>query len=131
MSKAPTLLGEYIKYLVEEQNITLTELGKKINKTSQNVLDIYKRTAIDSDLLISISKVLNKNVFEYFDQIEPIQTFRQQEIAQWESRIAALEQQINTQQETIRLLENHLETKDQLIRQQEETLALLRKAGKK
>ena len=54
-----------IKQLAEDENINQTDFGKKINKTPNNVKDIYTRPSIDSELLLQISKELNKNAFAY------------------------------------------------------------------
>ncbi len=115
MSNFSESIGLFVKQLVEKHNLTPTEFGRKINKTSQNVLDIYKRTAIDSELLLIISKELNENVFAYFDEIEPIKTFRTAQNAEFDARIATLESEKSALQEKVTLLENHLADKQKLV----------------
>lgn len=88
-SKAKSI-GEFVKKLAEEANLSPTAFGKKINTSLNNAKDIYKRTSIDSELLLQISKELNKNVFSYYDDKEPIASLRKAEIESLRSEIDQL-----------------------------------------
>ncbi|MCQ2239190.1 MAG: XRE family transcriptional regulator [Bacteroidaceae bacterium] len=54
-------IGILIKEELERQERTVTWFAKKLNCHRVNVYDIFNRENIDTQLLIRISKVLNKN----------------------------------------------------------------------
>jgi plasmid maintenance system antidote protein VapI len=57
-------LGQMIKDRLKETGMKKTEFARRINITSQNVYDIFKRKSIDSNLLLAISETLNYNFLE-------------------------------------------------------------------
>ena len=64
-------IGILIKEELERQERTVTWFAKKLNCHRVNVYDIFKRENIDIQLLIQISKVLNKNFFKIIsDELE-------------------------------------------------------------
>ena len=65
-------IGNKIKQVTETNGISATELGKRINRNRTNVYDIFKRNAVDTQLLILISQALDYNIFELFITNEEI-----------------------------------------------------------
>jgi plasmid maintenance system antidote protein VapI len=59
-------IGEMIKEEVEHQERTVSWLAKKISCNRQNVYSIYKRNTIDTDLLMRISTVLDRDFFDIY-----------------------------------------------------------------
>lgn len=59
-------IGNKIKSIVTKQGITVSEFGRRINKSRENVYSIFKRKTIDTGLLMNISKVLDHDFFEYY-----------------------------------------------------------------
>jgi transcriptional regulator with XRE-family HTH domain len=59
-------IGNKIKSIVTKQGITVSEFGRRINKSRENVYSIFKRKTIDTGLLMTISKVLEHDFFEYY-----------------------------------------------------------------
>lgn len=59
-------IGNKIKSVVTKQGITVSEFGRRINKSRENVYSIFKRKTIDTGLLMNISKVLDHDFFEYY-----------------------------------------------------------------
>jgi len=59
-------IGNEIKQVAENKGINAIELGKMINRNRTNVYDIFKRNAVDTQLLILISNALDFNFFELF-----------------------------------------------------------------
>jgi len=57
-------IGQLIKKRLQETGMSKTEFARRINKTSQNVYDIFERKTIDSGLLYTISTILDFNFFE-------------------------------------------------------------------
>lgn len=66
----PTL-GQQIKAELVNQGISISEFARSINCSRTNVHDIVKRSSIDSDLLMRISRALHVNFFKRMsDQID-------------------------------------------------------------
>ncbi|MEY4605034.1 MAG: hypothetical protein RIT43_2326 [Bacteroidota bacterium] len=57
-------IGQLIRKRLEEIGMKKSEFARRINKTSQNVYDIFERKSIDTALLGTISEVLDFNFFE-------------------------------------------------------------------
>lgn len=59
-------IGELIEAKISEVGITKAEFGRRINTSRQNVNTILKKKSLDTELLKSISKVLNHDFFRYY-----------------------------------------------------------------
>ena len=66
----PTI-GQQIKAELVNQGISISDFARSINCSRPNVHDIMKRSSIDSELLMRISRVLHVNFFKRMsDQID-------------------------------------------------------------
>ena len=61
-------IGLLIKQLCEKKNITAIMFSQKLKKSAQAVYDIYKRSSIDTDLLIDICIALDTPITYFFDE---------------------------------------------------------------
>lgn len=61
-------IGEFIRKVAEEKGIKTGDFAKKINKNRNNIYDIFKRSSVDSELLLKISKVLEHDFFIYYSE---------------------------------------------------------------
>jgi hypothetical protein len=61
-------IGNQIKTRLLETGMSKSEFARRINKTSQNVYDIFERKTIDTGLLTVISKTLEFNFFLFYAQ---------------------------------------------------------------
>ena len=59
-------IGKEIEKRVQELNLSITELGEKINTVRSNIYDIYDRKTIDTGLLLKISEVLQFDFFKFY-----------------------------------------------------------------
>ena len=59
-------IGKLIGKVVKEHGIQKSEFARRINKTRQNVDDIFKRESIDTELLFNISVVLKYDFFKHY-----------------------------------------------------------------
>ncbi len=59
-------IGNKIKGIVSKRGMSVSEFGRRINKSRENVYSIFKRKTIDTGLLSVISKVLEYDFFEYY-----------------------------------------------------------------
>lgn len=60
-----TKLGEHIKAVMSQKNVTVKQLSEAIHCERSNVYDILHRENIGSDLLMKISLVLKYDLFEF------------------------------------------------------------------
>ncbi len=51
--------GVEIKKVIKRRGMTITEFARRINKSRENVYDIFTRRSLDTDLLKTISQVLD------------------------------------------------------------------------
>jgi hypothetical protein len=66
-------IGQEIEKRAKELRVGPTELARRINKSRQNVQDIFERKSIDTDLLEIISRALD---FDFFVLYQPNKTDR-------------------------------------------------------
>lgn len=57
-------IGKLIKERLQETGMKKSEFARRINKTSQNIYDIFERKSIDTGLLMTISEILRYDFFE-------------------------------------------------------------------
>jgi transcriptional regulator with XRE-family HTH domain len=62
-------IGNKIKTVVTKKGMTVSEFGRRINKSRENVYSIFKRKSIDTALLGTISKVLEHDFFQYYTNL--------------------------------------------------------------
>ena len=60
-------IGQRIRYLAEQKNISVKDLAEKIGRTRQGMYDIYSgRVSVNVDMLGKICKALGIETFEFF-----------------------------------------------------------------
>lgn len=59
MEKSNIYIGEIIKSVMNEQNVTKAELARRLNVKPQSVDYMLTRKSIDTDTLYSVSRALN------------------------------------------------------------------------
>lgn len=59
-------IGKKIKEVWRKSRLKGTEFAAAINRDRQVIYDIFKRESIDTELLQSISRVLNHDFFKYY-----------------------------------------------------------------
>ena len=63
-------IGNKIKQVVTQKGMTISEFGRRINKSRENVYSIFKRKTIDTGLLQKISDVLEHDFFQYYTPLK-------------------------------------------------------------
>jgi len=56
-------IGQVIKEALKRRGMTVSEFGRRIHKSRENVYSIFKRITIDTGLLYDISEVLEQDFF--------------------------------------------------------------------
>ena len=59
-------IGSLIEQRLSQSSLSVAEFARRINKTRENVYNIFKRPSIDTALLKQISETLNHDFFQYF-----------------------------------------------------------------
>jgi hypothetical protein len=63
-------IGGKIKQVFDKKGMTISEFGRRINKSRENVYDIFKRETIDTELLLTIGKALEHDFFQYYTPLK-------------------------------------------------------------
>ena len=64
-------IGRLIEKRVKELGMAKAEFARRINRSPQNVNDLFKRKSVDSEFLSEISKVLDFNFFTLLSEDDP------------------------------------------------------------
>ena len=59
-------IGKIIKAQFDNSNMTIVKFAKAINKSRNNVYDIFERNSIDTDLLDKIGQILDYDFFQHY-----------------------------------------------------------------
>jgi hypothetical protein len=113
-------IGKIIQSEVELQRLTYKEFGALIHKHEKTVPDIYNRASMSIDLLITISKALNKDFINVFYDEEPLKSLRGSEI---ENMINLLTEENKLLQAELALTKNELSLTKSLLESQKENIS--------
>jgi len=109
------IIGNLIKDVAESKGLSQESFGKQINRTKQGVASIYKRSTIDILLLQLICKVLDYDFFAHLYEFEPLKTFKQREVQEWEQKIDSLNHTVCLKDELLNQRQELVETQRKLI----------------
>ena len=59
-------IGNLILQKLKEENLSVAWLAEKVDKEPSYFRKMLKKRSIDTNLLLSISKILNYNFFQYY-----------------------------------------------------------------
>jgi hypothetical protein len=118
-------IGEMIRAEVQRQGFTYREFGELINKNEKTVPNIFDRTTMTIDLLITISMALQKDFLCIYYQEEPMKSLslRDDEITLLEKEIKKvtevnerLSKESSLQRETIEALKGQISLMQEKIK---------------
>ena len=66
MDRSKIHIGKLVKSVVKSHELKDVDFANLINKTRQNVYDLYKRDTVDVKLLLTISEALDYDFFKHF-----------------------------------------------------------------
>lgn len=66
MTTSKIHIGQLIQQKLKEQGRTVTWFARQLNYDRSNAYKIFSKPHIDTDLLLTISKVLNYDFFEVY-----------------------------------------------------------------
>lgn len=61
------MIGEKIKALIEESRLNVSEVSKKLGTYPANMYKIFQKDSVQSDLLISLAKILDIPIVRFFE----------------------------------------------------------------
>ena len=111
----PVNIGAIIKAKTLERNLSQEKLGKLINKSKQNVNDIFKRKSIDTELLLKLCDVLQYNFFEHYYEEEPLKSMRNEDLQRFKKLIDELTAGNAYKDEKIKNLNEIIESNRELL----------------
>jgi transcriptional regulator with XRE-family HTH domain len=59
-------IGEKIKEIFDSKGLSVSEFGRRINMSRENIYGIFRRKTIDTGLLVKISSILEHDFFQYY-----------------------------------------------------------------
>jgi hypothetical protein len=62
----PIHIGKKIKEVLDQRGMSISEFGRRIHKSRENIYSIFKRRTIDSGLLYLIGETLEHDFFKYY-----------------------------------------------------------------
>jgi hypothetical protein len=68
MSKAIIHIGKKIKEVLDKTPLSVVDFAKKINLTRNGAYKVFEKETIDTGQLQTISKVLDHDFFNYYEQ---------------------------------------------------------------
>lgn len=69
-------IGQIIKDILDQRNMTVIEFADKIGMTRNNAYNIFERQSIDTDLLKKIGQLLEYDFFLFFLEEKTIQNIK-------------------------------------------------------
>jgi transcriptional regulator with XRE-family HTH domain len=60
-------IGPKIKQLVEERRINKADFARQLDMSEQNLYKIFKKSSVDTELLIKVSQLLGVGVLHFFE----------------------------------------------------------------
>lgn len=110
-------IGHKIQEVFESKNIKLTEFADQLGTVRQNVYRIFKKTHVDTGLLLKVSQVLDHNFFQYYvntsDNTRPNVV---DDVSSYERKLELATKEIAYLRKIIRLMEEKSELLHKLDR---------------
>ncbi len=121
-------IGSIIKKIAKKNGYSQGELAEKINaKNAQNVEYDYRQESLPIEKLALYSAALEHNFLQYYYEMEPFKTYRQQEIEVYLSQINELTIRLRELDRLIYAKEETTEYQKQVIEAQKELIEKLKK----
>ena len=117
------VIGEVIHGLVKESGLKAKIVAEYINVSESTLFGIYKRESVDIDKLILFSRLLNKNLFLYYLNEEPLKSMFSKDMATLQNRILELETELGVKGEKLKDLTDIIETQKKVISLHEANVA--------
>lgn len=111
-------LGRKVEEIAKSQGYSQTALGKEVNMSKPGIASMYKRSGIDTDLLIKLTEVLGYDFFQHVYENDTLKGFKELELGVFKSQITQLKDENE-------LLKSLVAKNDQIIELQFKRIAEL------
>lgn len=108
-------IGKIIHELVKESGLKAKVVSEYINVSESTLFGIYKRESVDIDKLNLFSRLLNKNLFLYYLNEEPLKSMFSKDMLALQTRILELETELTQKGEKLKDLTEILEMQKKVI----------------
>ncbi|MDT3401045.1 hypothetical protein [Mucilaginibacter terrae] len=112
-------IGLVIHELVKERGLKAKVVADYINVSESTLFGIYKRESVDIDKLILLSKLLNKNLFLYYLNEEPLKSMFSQDFISLQNKITELETDLRLKDDKLKDMIEIVDTQKKVIALQE------------
>jgi transcriptional regulator with XRE-family HTH domain len=109
------VIGKIIHELVKDSGLKAKVVADYVNISQSTLFGIYKRESVDIDKLILFSKLLNKNLFIYYLNEEPLKSMFGKDMVELKSHILDLETEMKTKDEKLKDLTEIIEAQKKVI----------------
>ena len=107
MSK-PNNIGEYLRSKLRGKNISNEAGGNSIGLSESAFEKILTQDDIYSSRLVKLSELVDENLFEFYNEIEPIKSYNLKSIREKDAKIDSLNKQVELQNEIIDLQRKYI-----------------------
>lgn len=111
-------LGQKVEEIAKSKGYSQTALGEKVNMSKPGIASMYKRSGIDTDLLIKLAVVLEYDFFKHIYENDPLKRYKEEELEIYKTEI----NQLNKENE---LLKKLVQKNDQILELQFNRIAEL------
>jgi transcriptional regulator with XRE-family HTH domain len=111
----PIIIGKVIHELVKESGLKAKVVAEYINVSESTLFGIYKRESVDIDKLNLFSRLLNKNLFLYYLNEEPLKSMFSKDMVALQNRILELETELGVKGEKLKDLTDIIEMQKKVI----------------
>jgi hypothetical protein len=87
-------IGDIIRKEVESKRLTYKEFGALIHRNEKTIPDIYERESMSTDLLLTISGALKKDILSVYYSEEPLKSLRNDEVTRLNNEFQIYHEQI-------------------------------------
>jgi transcriptional regulator with XRE-family HTH domain len=98
-------IGPKVQEIFESRNMKLSDLADQLGTVRQNVYRIFKKSDLDTGLLMKISEVLNHNFFHYYQTPVSSDAPADKEISDLKSQLELSKKEIDYLKKIIVLME--------------------------
>lgn len=109
------IIGEIIHELIKKSGLKAKIVAEYVNVSESTLFGIYKRETVDIDKLILFSRLLNKNLFLYYLNEEPLKSMFSKDMVALQNRILDLESELSLKGEKLKDLTDIIETQKKVI----------------
>jgi len=118
------VIGKIIHDLVKKKGLKAKAVAEYVNVSESTLFGIYKRNSVDIDKLILFSRLLDKNLFLYYLNEEPLKSMLSNDMIALQHRIGILENDLMAKTEKIKDLQDITESQKKVIALHEANLNL-------